>query len=306
VITGTNPLFTTLTGIDPTGVEATNEKLIFENGLAVFTIPASPPARLLETPAAVVPVVAPVFVREIPQVIANAVVDAPDETTAASNARGTDVHFEIWRKLPDESEELVSKDIKPDEFTDVDSLKELINDAEKPIQDGTGYEVRLILEVGGKKISRSVLEFDVNGGEPQVTESNFETGDAPELKIRTDFMLEPKSNEQISPPAEESANPADGDQASIDASSGRAIEAGKISPQTGKGNDAGASEQDAIPNMDVDVSDANSVTETSVVSSAAIGVVTSLQVAKLRRRRRDAEIGMSKSARLLRKLSSEQ
>jgi hypothetical protein len=302
VVTDTqNPL----TGLLPENLGDKNIELQFENGVAFFTVPAPAPKGILAQTVEPLPIPAQVLVRDQQAIITNPVVAEEQGYAATGQVTGTEVYFRMMRTLPDGTEVPIGSDIKSEVFSSPDALDALIRSNNLP--DGTGYEVKLILETGGKTIERSVLEFDITGGQPQVTGSGDVDLDEMKLERRPDFRLEPNPDQEEQPADNGSANagsPADPIVGSSDVIVDELIEGGEGSPVG-----SGKSVPVIAPVLEVpgqgSESGEESITlkESAVSGSVAFGMITSLQLAKSRRRQRESEFGMSKAARLSRRLS---
>jgi hypothetical protein len=299
-----------LTGLLPKGINETGSELVlnsdlqFENGLAFFTVPAPAPKGILAQTVDPLPIPVQVLVRDQPVIITNPVVAQEQGYAAAAQVTGTEVYFRMTQTLPDGTEVPIGSDIKSEAFSSPDALDALIRSNNLP--DGTGYEVKLILETGGKTIERSVLEFDITGGQPQVTGSG--DADLEELKLerRPDFRLEPDPQQQEVPAGNDS----------VDAEGSTNPVAGLpdvVPVELIKGADSRAASSEPVPVIvpvlevpapsNESVEDGITMTESAVSGSVAFGMITSMQLAKSRRRQRESEFGMSKAARLSRRLS---
>jgi hypothetical protein len=299
VVTDTqNPL----TGLLPENLGDKNIELQFENGVAFFTVPAPAPKGILAQTVESLPIPAQVLVRDQQVIITNPVVAEEQDYAATEQVTGTEVYFRMMRTLPDGTEVPIGSDIKSEVFSSPDALDALIRSNNLP--DGTGYEVKLILETGGKTIERSVLEFDITGGQPQVTGSADIDLEELKLERRPDFRLEPDPDQEEQPAGNDS----------VDAESVTDPVVGStdvIVDQLNEGSpaDSGKSVPVIAPVLEVpgqgSESGEESITlkESAVSGSVAFGMITSLQLAKSRRRQRESEFGMSKAARLSRRLS---
>ena len=300
-----------LTGLLPKGINESGSELVlnsdlqFENGVAFFTVPAPAPKGILAQTIDPLPIPAQVLVRDQPVIITNPVVALEQDYAAAAQVTGTEVYFRMTQTLPDGTEVPIGSDIKSEAFSSPDALDALIRSNNLP--DGTGYEVKLILETGGKTIERSVLEFDITGGQPQVTGSG--DADLEELKLerRPDFRLEPDPQQIEEPAGNDSVNaegPANPVAGLPDVVAGEFIK-GAVDPQAASTEPVPV----IVPVLEVpaqgseSVEDGITMTESAVSGSLAFGMITSLQLAKSRRRQRESEFGMSKAARLSRRLS---
>jgi hypothetical protein len=299
-----------LTGLLPEGINRTDNELLlnsdlqFENGVAFFTVPAPAPKGILAQTVDPLPIPAQVLVRDQPVIITNPVVAQEQNYAAAAQVTGTEVYFRMTQTLPDGTEVPIGSDIKSEAFSSPDALDALIRSNNLP--DGTGYEVKLILETGGKTIERSVLEFDITGGQPQVTGSG--DADLEELKLerRPDFRLEPNPQQQ--------EVPAGNDSVDTEGSTNPVAGLPDVVPvELIKGTDSQAASSEPVPvivpllevpaQANESVEDGITMTESAVSGSVAFGMITSLQLAKSRRRQQESEFGMSKAARLSRRLS---
>jgi hypothetical protein len=299
-----------LTGLLPEGINRTDNELLlnsdlqFENGVAFFTVPAPAPKGILAQTVDPLLIPAQVLVRDQPVIITNPVVAQEQNYAAAAQVTGTEVYFRMTQTLPDGTEVPIGSDIKSEAFSSPDALDALIRSNNLP--DGTGYEVKLILETGGKTIERSVLEFDITGGQPQVTGSG--DADLEELKLerRPDFRLEPDPQQQ--------EVPAGNDSVDTEGSTNPVAGLPDVVPvELIKGTDSQAASSEPVPvivpllevpaQANESVEDGITMTESAVNGSVAFGMITSLQLAKSRRRQRESEFGMSKAARLSRRLS---
>jgi hypothetical protein len=301
VVTDTqNPL----TGLLPENLGDKNIELQFENGVAFFTVPAPAPKGILAQTVDALPIPAQILVRDQPVIIANPVVAEQQDYAAAAQVAGTKVYFRLTQTLPDGTEDIIKNNIQSEEFSSPEELNDLIR--EKMLPDGTDYEVKLILETGGQTIERSVLEFDITGGQPQVTGSGDVDFEELKLERRPDFRLEP--DDQDSQPAGnesvDAENPADPVVGSSDVIVDKLIE-GVTEPTAASGELVPViAPVLEVPGQDNESGeDGITMKESAVSGSVAFGMITSLQLAKSRRRQRESEFGMSKAARLSRRLS---
>ena len=159
----------------------------FEDVRAIFRIPTSTPAPVAifaSAPATVVerPSIAVAFENKLADF--RAIVADIGSSAAGSSAFSTDVYFQIRRQYEVDGEsEVVIERIKDNQSIATREAFEKYVRETPALQDGAGYEIWLISETGDQTVERSVVEFEITGGQPgPASEAESEKIEQPRLQ----------------------------------------------------------------------------------------------------------------------------
>ncbi|MEZ6060865.1 MAG: hypothetical protein R3C19_10910 [Planctomycetaceae bacterium] len=305
------------TGEDPflsqSSASADNPILELENGRVLFRIPVTPPTGLFTPPPELVVTPAPIVALEAPVTIIPPITFVEEQAGSVSSTAGSDVYYQFIREFPDGSTTTLKDHVSDSEFEGVDALEKLI-EGNPEFQDGTGYKVLLIIDTGGQKIKRPVIEFEIIGGLPGVLSDTLPDDlDDLKLDVQEDFQLVPETPDHINSGGADDA--ADGDMSQIDPTRIEHDDKAAVVSERGPvdqdsvpvtfGEDSRIAP--AIPSADTEQTSATneSVTAAEVAAgTAGIAFLTSRRLARLRQGQRELETpGLSRVARRLRRIS---